>query len=142
MPPVILEILVDADKGIVELKQFDKAVQDTTKTTQQTAQAQTQASQSTKSFASSLGASATSAVGFAGALTGIQLGMSAVSSVFQSIVSDVASFEAAMANVNTLGIRSVAVQQQLRSELLQLPSVLGSATDSRQRALRGAVFRD
>ena len=129
MPPIVLEIIVDDSKGTPQIRQLDKAVQDTTKTVQQSGQATGQAAQSTQAYSASLGASSKSALQFAGALTGIQLGMSAVSNVFQSIVGDVASFEAAMANVNTLGIRSVAVQQQLRSELLQLPSVLGSATD-------------
>ena len=35
MPPVILEIIVNADKGIAELQQLDKALSDTTKATQQ-----------------------------------------------------------------------------------------------------------
>ena len=57
MPPVVLTILVDANKGIVELQSFDKAVQSTTKSTQQSGQSAQQASQGTQAFGASLGAS-------------------------------------------------------------------------------------
>jgi TP901 family phage tail tape measure protein len=129
MPPVVLQILVDANKGIVELQQFDKAVQSTTKSTQQSGQSAQQASQGTQALSASLGASSKNALAFAGALTGIQLGLSAIGNVVQAAVSQVVSFEAAMANVNTLGTRSAEVQQQLRTQLLQLPPALGSATE-------------
>ena len=129
MPPVVLTILVDANKGIVELQSFDKAVQSTTKSTQQGGQSAQQASQGTQAFGASLGASSKNALAFAGALTGIQLGLSAIGNVIQSAVTQVVSFEAAMANVNTLGQRSAEVQQQLRTQILQLPPALGSATE-------------
>ena len=39
MPPVVLEILVDSDRGVVELRKFDQAIQQTTKSVQQGTQA-------------------------------------------------------------------------------------------------------
>ena len=132
MPPIVLEIIVDDSKGTPQIRVFDKAITDTTKTVQQGGQATAQASQSTQAYGSSLGASAKSALTFAGALTGVQLGISAISSAVQGAVTQVVSFEAAMANVNTLGVRSAEVQQQLRTQLLQLPPALGSATELAQ----------
>ena len=132
MPPIVLEIIVDDSKGTPQIRVFDKAVTDTTKTVQQSGQATTQATQSTQAYGSSLGASAKSALTFAGALTGVQLGISAIGSAVQGAVTQVVSFEAAMANVNTLGARSAEVQQQLRTQLLQLPPALGSATELAQ----------
>jgi TP901 family phage tail tape measure protein len=130
MPPVVLTILVDANQGLVELKSFDKAVQDTTKSTQQTGQAQGQAAKQTQDYSQSLGASAKSALQFAGALTGVQLGISTIGSVVASTASSVLDFSAAMANVNTIAGRSREVQEQLRQEVLQLPPALLSSTEA------------
>jgi len=132
MPAVVLEIIVDDSKGTPQIRVFDKAVTDTTKTVQQSGQATSQATQSTQAYGTSLGASAKSALTFAGALTGVQLGLSSIGSAVQGAVTQVVSFEAAMANVNTLGARSAEVQQQLRTQLLQLPPALGSATELAQ----------
>ena len=115
MPPGIrLEIIVD-DKGTPVVRQFNQEV----------AKSPAAVEKSGQSFA----ASGASALGFATALTGVQLGIQGLAAGIQAAVSAVVGFEAALANVNTLGIRSVGVQQQLRAELLQLPAVLGSSTE-------------
>ena len=115
MPPGIrLEILVD-DKGSPVVKQFNETVDKTPASVDRTG----------SSFAST----AASAVKFAAGLTGLYVGLQTLASGIQGAASSAIAFEAALANVNTLGIRSTDTQQKLRSELLQLPPILGSSTE-------------
>lgn len=125
MPPVILEILVDADKGIVELRQFDKAIQDTTKATQQQTQAQTQATQSSTSFASSLAQSAKSAAGLAAGFAGV----AGIATTLGAAATAATGFEAALNSINALGTVSQRQLSTLREQLLALPPALGSSTE-------------
>lgn len=114
MPGIRLEITVD-DKGTPVVRQFNQEVSKAPGMVQQTE----------RSFSTS----AASALRFAGALTGVQLGISAVSQSIQAAGRAIVNFEAGLANINTLGIRSTDTQQRLRAELLQLPAVLGTSTE-------------
>lgn len=114
MPGIRLEITVD-DKGTPVVRQFNQEI----------GKSPSIVRQSEQSFLSS----GASALRFAGALTGVQLGAQAVAEALQVGVKAVVGFEAGLANVATLGIRSAETQQRLRTELLQLPAILGSSTE-------------
>lgn len=125
MPPVVLEILVDADKGIVALRQFDKAVSDTAKTTQQTSQAQHQAAQSTTSFGASLAATTKSAIGLSLGFAGV----AGIATTLGAAATAATGFEAALNSINALGTVSARQLSTLREQLLALPPALGSSTE-------------
>ena len=125
MPPVVLEILVDADKGIVELRQFDKALQDTTKATQQQTQAQHQGTQSSTSFASSLAQSTKAAAGLAAGFAGV----AGIATTLGAATTAATGFEAALNAINALGTVSTGQLSKLREQLLALPPALGSSTE-------------
>ena len=125
MPPVILEILVNADKGIVELRQFDKALQDTTKATQQQTQAQNQGTQSSTSFTSSLAQSTKATVGLAAGFAGV----AGIATTLGAAATAATGFEAALNAINALGTVSTQQLSKLREQLLALPPALGSSTE-------------
>ena len=125
MPPIVLEILVDSQKGIVNLRSFQKAVADTTKSVQQGSQAQGQATQSSTAMSSSLLAATKSAAGLAIGFSGVGAAAAAITSVTTAVV----DFEREMANVNTLlGKGSAGQFAALREQLLALPPALGDST--------------
>ena len=125
MPPVVLEIIVNADKGIVQLKSFDKAVQDTSKSVQKGGQAQGEAAKSSSALGSSLASTAKSAAGLALGFSGV----GAIAGAIASVTTSVVDFEREMANVNTLlGKGSAGQFTALREQLLALPPALGDAT--------------
>jgi len=122
---VVLEILVDADKGIVELRQFDKALQDTTKATQQQTQAQHQGTQSSTSFASSLAQSTKAAAGLAAGFAGV----AGIATTLGAAATAATGFEAALNAISALGTVSTGQLSKLREQLLALPPALGSSTE-------------
>jgi TP901 family phage tail tape measure protein len=125
MPPVVLEIVVNADKGIAELRQLDKALSETTKATQQQTQAQNQATQSSTSFASSLAQSAKSAAGLALGFAGV----AGIATTLSAAATAATGFEAALNAISALGTVSTQQLSQLREQLLALPPALGSSTE-------------
>jgi TP901 family phage tail tape measure protein len=135
VPPIRLQIEVSetgapiVDKLAASVQKLGPAAQQASGGVQQLGTATDQLSQQTGKADGSFLSSAKSALGFAGALTGIQLGMSGVGQILQSTASAVLGFQSALANVNTLGSNSVEVQRQLRDQLLLLPPALGSSVD-------------
>ena len=126
MPPVILEIIVNADKGITQLRQFDKAAQDTTKSVQKGGQAQSEAAKSSSALGSSLASTAKSAAGLALGFSGV----GAIAGAIATVTTSVIDFEREMANVNTLlGKGSAGQFAALREQILALPPALGSSTE-------------
>jgi TP901 family phage tail tape measure protein len=146
LPPVVLEIIVNADKGIAELRQLDKALSDTTKATQQQSQAQTQATQSTarardelgrfvstgeqatkssQGFSSSLAQSAKSAAGLAAGFAGV----AGIATTLSAAATAATGFEAALNAISALGTVSTGQLSKLREQLLALPPALGSSTE-------------
>ena len=65
----------------------------------------------------------------AAAIVGVHSAVSTLSTIIRTGVADIGSFDAAMRENYTLGIRSMEVQAQLRDQVLQLPPALGSSTD-------------
>jgi hypothetical protein len=128
MPPVVLSIEVDDHGAIRAVQQLGSEVQRTGQQVGQSAQPLAQVAQAATQVKSGFLATAQSALAFGAAVGGVQLGESALAGVFQAVVGQVGAFDAAMANVNTLGIKSADVQAQLRTQLLQLPPALGDAT--------------
>jgi TP901 family phage tail tape measure protein len=125
VPPVVLEIIVQADKGITSLKQFDKALSDTTKATQQQTTAQKDATQSSASLSSSLAQSAKSAVGLAAGFAGV----AGIATTLSAAATAATGFEAALNAINALGTVSAGQLSKLREQLLALPPALGSSTE-------------
>lgn len=126
MPPVVLEIIVSADKGITQLKSFDKAVQDTSKSVQKGGQAQGDAAKSSSALSSSLLGATKSAAGLALGFSGV----GAIAGAIATVTTSVIDFEKEMANVNTLlGKGSAGQFAALREQLLALPPALGSSTE-------------
>ena len=125
MPPIVLEIRVDSQQGIVNLRQFDQAVAATSKSVQQGSQAQQQATQSSTAMSSSLLAATKSAAGLAVGFTG----MAGIATAIGSVTTAVVDFEREMANVNTLlGKGSAGQIGALREQLLSLSPALGDST--------------
>jgi len=125
MPPIILTIQVD-DRGTPTIKSFAGEVQKAGQSINQGAtQPFQQATKASEGFLGSLGGVLRAGAGFAVGFAGVQ----GLAGLFASAASGAAGFEAALANVNTLGIKSVTVQQQLREQVLRLPPALGSSTD-------------
>ena len=125
MPPVVLEIIVQADKGITQLRQFDKAAQDTTKSVQKGGQAQSEAAKSSSALGTSLAATTKSAAGLALGFSGV----GAIAGAIATVTTSVIDFEREMANVNTLlGKGSAGQFAALREQILALPPALGDAT--------------
>jgi TP901 family phage tail tape measure protein len=125
VPPVILTILVDADKGITELRSFDKAVQGTTKSTQQAGQAQKEVTQHSTSFGASLAQSAKSAAGLAAGFAGV----AGIATTLSAAATAATGFEAALNAIAALGTVSTGQLSKLREQLLALPPALGSSTE-------------
>lgn len=125
MPPIVLEIIVDADKGTAELRSFDKAVADATKTVQQGSQAQSQAAQSATSFSSSLAQSVKSAASLAAGFAGV----AGIATTLSAAATAATGFEAALNAINALGTVSTQQLRTLREQLLALPPALGSSTE-------------
>lgn len=138
MPPLVLDITINA-QGLPVLKQVTDSVQHLGQQVTQQGGAFQQASKGSDAFTGSLlgAGKASDSLGMSllGTLktgAGFALGFAGVSTIGGALIAaagSAASFEAAMANVNTLGIRSIATQQMLREQVLQLPPVLGSSTE-------------
>ena len=125
MPPITLEIIVDANKGITSLRQFDKAVTDTSKSVKQGSQAQAEATKSSAALGTSLAGATKSAAGLALGFSGV----GAIAGAIATVTTSVVDFEREMANVNTLlGKGSAGQFAALREQLLALPPALGDAT--------------
>lgn len=116
-----LDIVV-TDQGTPMLRQVQAEVQ---KTGQVAKEGFDQGTKASEGFGSSLVSAAKAGAGLAVGFIGVQ----GLSSILSAAASSAAAFEVAMANVNTLGIKSIATQQMLREQVLQLPPALGSTTE-------------
>lgn len=114
MPGIRLEITVD-DKGTPVVREFNREVGKTGATVQQ----------SGGSFASL----ASTAVKVGATVVGVTTVIKFLADSIVNAATAGIQLESALANVNTLGIRSAATQQNLRAELLQLPAILGTSTE-------------
>jgi TP901 family phage tail tape measure protein len=63
------------------------------------------------------------------AIAGIYSAVQVASQVIRTAVGEIGSFDLAMREVYTIGIKSAEVQEQLREQVLQLPPALGSSTE-------------
>src|SRR5206468_5158614 len=63
------------------------------------------------------------------AIVGIHSAVSTLSTVVRTVVGDIGSFDAAMREAYTIGIKTTEQQEQLRQQILQLPPALGSSTE-------------
>jgi len=105
-------------QGATSIKQFEQTVQSSS-------QAVKGATQDSRTWQVSL-----LDLAKAGAVMGLGFqGISTIAGWFRDAMSSTVQFQQAMANVNTLVLGSTQVQAQLRTELLQLPPILGSATE-------------